>query len=45
VSVQNWNKNIDLMRNFAEKRPGIQAQQLNDFFGLKGSNRIDTKKQ
>jgi len=44
-SMQNWNKNIALMRNFAEKRSGIQVQQLNDFFRLEGNNRIDIKKQ
>jgi hypothetical protein len=42
-SYQEWLKNIEIMKDFALKRPGIQAEQLNHFFELKGENQIIIK--
>ncbi len=33
-SVDEWHENIDILRNFAEDRPGYQTQHLADYFSL-----------
>lgn len=43
-SVENWKSNIQVMRNFAIKRPEIQANQLNIFFYLTGDKKLVLKK-
>jgi hypothetical protein len=42
-SYNNWLMNIDLMIDFAIKRPQIQADQLNAFFHLSESEQIRIK--
>lgn len=42
-SYENWLKNIEVMRNFAMKRPAVQIQQLNDFLHLQGDKKIVLK--
>jgi hypothetical protein len=39
-SVQQWERNVDILRDFATRRPAIQAEQLNRFFNLEGQSRI-----
>jgi hypothetical protein len=43
-SYGQWLANVEVLRNFAIKRPGIQAKQLNVFFNLQGDKRILLKK-
>jgi hypothetical protein len=43
-SYGQWLENVEVLRDFAIKRPEIQAQQLNDFFNLKGNKRVFVKK-
>jgi hypothetical protein len=42
-SYENWLKNIEVMRNFARKRPSVQVQQLNDFLHLQGDKKVVLK--
>lgn len=39
-----WLENIEILNDFAIKRPQIQIQQLNDFFKLKEGSRIELEK-
>jgi hypothetical protein len=39
-SYSKWLSNVDVMKEYATKRPKIQAEQLNTFFNLKGSQMI-----
>lgn len=39
-TYKDWRNNVDVMRDFARRRRAFQVQQLNDFFGLKGSDAI-----
>jgi hypothetical protein len=43
-SYTEWLNNIEIMRDFAQKRPGLQAGQLNAFFGLKNNAQITIQK-
>ncbi len=43
-SCDTWLSNIETMRNFAIKRPEIQASQINEFFQLEGPDKISIKK-
>ncbi len=43
-SYAEWSSNIDVMRDFARKRPGLQASQLNAFFNLENNRQIVTQK-
>lgn len=42
-SYGNWLKNVEVMRNFAKKRPAIQVQQLNSFLDLQGDKKVVLK--
>ena len=39
-SVENWQANVDVIRQFARLRPDIQRQQLVEYFGLTGTARL-----
>jgi hypothetical protein len=39
-----WLENIEVLKDFAQKRPKIQADQLNDFFHLTGSGQFYIEK-
>lgn len=39
-SVENWQANVDVIRQFARLRPDIQRQQLVDYFGLAGTAQL-----
>lgn len=43
-SYEKWLSNIAVLKNFAQQRPDFQAEQLNTFFNLKGSQQIIIKK-
>lgn len=43
-SYEKWLANVEVMKDFATRRPEIQAQQLNDFFSLRGSQRLVVKR-
>ncbi len=43
-SFSKWKSNVQDLRDFAGKRPEIQAKQLNDFFRLTEKNKITIKK-
>jgi len=43
-SFETWKNNVQEMREFATKRPAIQAEQLNEYFKLSGTSRISIKK-
>jgi hypothetical protein len=43
-SYDKWLDNIEVMKDFAKKRPKWQAQQLNAFFNLKGEKQIVIQK-
>jgi hypothetical protein len=43
ASLEKWKEEIAKMRAFAERRPQIQAEQLNSFFGLSGDRKIIIK--
>ncbi|MGZ4056627.1 MAG: CotH kinase family protein [Bacteroidia bacterium] len=43
-SYNQWLSNVEVLRDFAIKRPEIQAKQLNDFFNLHGDKRVFIKK-
>lgn len=42
-SYTQWLKNVEVLRDFAKKRPQFQADQLNIFFNLKGDQQIVPK--
>jgi hypothetical protein len=44
VSKESWEYEVKKLKEFAQLRPQIQADQLNEFFQLKGKNRITIKK-
>lgn len=39
-SYDQWLENVDVLRDFAKKRPAIQARQLNEFFKANGRQEI-----
>lgn len=39
-SLESWQKNVEVLRDFASKRPKIQVEQINKFFDLKGDKKI-----
>lgn len=43
-SYRQWLNNVDVLRDFARKRPILQASQLNVFFKLKEQDQITIKK-
>lgn len=43
-SYRQWLNNVDVLRDFARKRPMLQASQLNVFFKLKEQDQITIKK-
>lgn len=43
-SYSSWLQNVNVLKNFAIQRPQFQANQLNDFFNLKGDKQIVLKK-
>jgi hypothetical protein len=42
-SYQKWLDNVNVLREFAAKRPEFQAKQLNQYFNLKGRQQIIVK--
>jgi hypothetical protein len=43
-SYSQWLRNVEVMKDFAQKRPAFQAAQLNTFFGLKNNEQIIIQK-
>lgn len=42
-SLDQWKSNVAVMKDFAQKRPKFQAEQLNAFFELQGKQQITIK--
>lgn len=42
-SMDNWNNNVEIMREFARLRPDIQKQHIADFFKLNGTYDLKTE--